>query len=416
MSKPKHEDVLSALLDKANASTLADLVRRLAAREPDIRRECFTYLKEHVSASPDEEAKTEAEVARALWDELDLDLEELDDYGGGDYALVDHVGGLLWDLKEHLEESEIPREERCALLDEVIPYIHSRNSGLEDALYDVAYATCRDEADWRDLAERLETLGQDWPCDHARRIYRRIGDREKFLELRQRRMEYGADYHDLATFYWDCGEKEKALAVGKEGLDHAKGRMDELRNFMAARAKKAGDRVGYLDLQFAQATDRLSLSSYKAFKKECRKSEWEEYEPQIIDALASAWEDDRLEIRMHRGEYVEALAILSKMQYPHQSAFGGTRALKVAKQLETRFPGEILSYYLSGLGNLNSSETRKVYAHKAGVAEKVRHMWVNVLKTPEEWEAFARKVKEANARRPAFQEEFSNVVPDWKKI
>lgn len=41
-----------------------------------------------------------------------------------------------------------------------------------------------------------------WYTLSARNIYRRIGDRNKYLELRARHMEYGADYHDLATFYW----------------------------------------------------------------------------------------------------------------------------------------------------------------------------------------------------------------------
>lgn len=30
--------------------------------------------------------------------------------------------------------------------------------------------------------------------------------------------EYGADYHDLATFYWDIGDKQKALELAREGM------------------------------------------------------------------------------------------------------------------------------------------------------------------------------------------------------
>jgi hypothetical protein len=51
-------------------------------------------------------------------------------------------------------------------------------------------------------------------------------------------MKYGADYHDLATFYWDSGEKEKALHVAEKGLCEAQGRMDELREFVMVRAQK----------------------------------------------------------------------------------------------------------------------------------------------------------------------------------
>ena len=69
---------------------------------------------------------------------------------------------------------------------------------------------------------------------------------------------------------------------------------------------------------------------------------------------------------------------------------------------------------MTGLGNLNRSSDRKNYAREAVVMAKVRHMWVDVMKTYEKWENFGRKVKEMNPKRPAFQEEFAKVVPDWE--
>ena len=45
---------------------------------------------------------------------------------------------------------------------------------------------------------------------------------------------------------------------------------------------------------------------------------------------------------------------------------------------------------------------------------KVRHMLVDVMKAPEKWEAFGRKVKQLNLKRPAFQEEFEKKLSGWK--
>jgi hypothetical protein len=42
------------------------------------------------------------------------------------------------------------------------------------------------------------------------------------------------------------------------------------------------------------------------------------------------------------------------------------------------------------------------------------HMWINVLKDPEQWAAFASAVKQANHRRPALQEEFAKVIPGYE--
>lgn len=60
-------------------------------------------------------------------------------------------------------------------------------------------------------------------------------------------MEVGADYHDLAEFYWETGEKEKSIQIARKGLKKATGRMDELRAFVAERAKESGDRTTWKD-------------------------------------------------------------------------------------------------------------------------------------------------------------------------
>jgi len=84
--------------------------------------------------------------------------------------------------------------------------------------------------------------------------------------------------------------------------------------------------------------------------------------------------------------------------------------------LEKRYPEEILNYYLSGLGNLNRNAQRKDYARKAKVIAKVRHVLVDVLGDQKRRVKFACKVKINNARRPAFQQEFTNAVPGWQEL
>ncbi len=413
--KKKRKDPLDQLVEAAGPEILGKLVKRLAVARPKIRRECFEFLKKHAILTPDEEAVSGAEAMFALWMELEPDLSELDEYGGGDYSTENHVGGLLFELSEKLQKNRFPAEYRRELLDQVLPYIRSGNAGLDDALYDVAYAACYDEDDLRDLARRFENIGKDWPIDNARRIYRKIGDHKNYLKLRSRRMEYGADYHDLATFYWKIGEKDKAIEIAREGLRKATGGMDELRSFLAERAKKSGDRSQYLELQFAQATDGLTVEKYRAFKKTCNKNEWKAYEPQLLEKLEKAWEHERLKIHMLRKEYDEAVRLLTKMRYLI-SRYGVSDIVKIAARLEQKYPDEILAFYMTGLGNLKRSSDRKEYSRKAAVMAKVRHMWVDVMKSPKEWEDFARKVKTANLNRPAFQQEFAKVLPGWKTL
>lgn len=255
----------------------------------------------------------------------------------------------------------------------------------------------------------------EWKTARARSIYRRLGDREKYLELRARQMEYGADFHDLATFYWDSGDKEKALQVAEKSLHKAKGRMDELRAFVIARAEETGDREKYMALQFDQATDGLTIEKYQAFNKLCSAEEWSLFEPQILLRLKQAGAGNRLKIRMHRKEYDEALVILTKGRYPI-SSWGGEYEIQAAQKLEKRYPEKILKYYLSGLGNLDRNAERKEYARNAEVMVKVRHMLVDVLGDEARWEKFASKIKRDNLRRPAFQQEFAKVISGWQEL
>lgn len=205
--KKEPTDPLNDLLAAAKPETLIELAAHLAKFRPDVRRECFDYLKKHVTLTAEQKVRSKGEIAMALWWELYPDLEEMDSYGGGDDEVVNHVAGLMDDIQQKLAGKQIDERIRRQLLEGVVPSIESGNAGLDDSLYDLAYATCYSDEDWRVLAAELEAIGREWPTDHARGIYRKLGDREKYLELQRQKLVYGGDYHDLATFYWDEGNR-----------------------------------------------------------------------------------------------------------------------------------------------------------------------------------------------------------------
>jgi hypothetical protein len=411
--KPGIPQELKELAQSADPADLRDLVLGLVAAHPELGEQCRAFLAAKVPTP--QQAATQAVFS--LWHELEHDLEELDDYGGGPEEQEETVYDLLAEIAGKLAEGQVPAEDRGALLDEVIPYIASRNSGMEDSLYDVAYAACYNDEDLRDLARRFEAMEQSWPIDHARRIYRRIGDRDKYLALRALRMEYGLDYYDLATYHWEAGERERAIQVAREGLERGQGKMDELRQFLGERALEAGDRSQYLELQFAQATGRLTKRSYQAFRRLCSKREWQIYEPRMLAVLSEGRTDSgqRLLIHLLRKEYEHAAAIIDKMDYP-VGWLGVAAILEAASRLEARYPQRIMRFYESGLGRLDRSDTRKEYARNAHIVLKIRRLWIDVLHQPEKWQGFARRVKSQNFRRPALREEFARVIPDWEEI
>jgi len=416
MKRIGNDDPLKSMLKAATREDLIALLLEIAGENLTIRRHCIDYLKGTVKIDLSTHRSAESSAALTLWYEVEPELSELDEYGGADYDTIDAVDEVLHQLMEVLEELTLDEEDREDLLDEVISYIKSGNAGMDDNLYDIAYATCKNDGDLRELAKRFENLDQHWPLEHARQIYRRIGDRKQYLELRNKRLHYGMDYYDLVAFYWENGEKIKAVETARKGMELAEGRMDELRMFLADRAKEDGDREAYLEYIFAQRTDYLTLSSYKELEKECRKGEWEKYEGKIIDLLEKNFNIQAVKIYMYRKEYEMALRYFKPPFRSTYHIFGESELFSISKRLEVLFPEEILAFYRSSVGNLNVSASRKIYAQDALGIMRVRRVLVEVMKRPEEWKAYALKIKSNNSKRPAFQEEFARVIPDWDSL
>ena len=415
-SSTNNKDPLANMLNAASKNDLIEFVNEIIKTDLSIRRMCIDNLKGKVTVSASIYNSAESSAAPSLWYEIEPVLSELDEYGGGDYNTEEDVGAGLYQLVEKLEEINLTEEDRDELLDEVFAYIESGNAGMDDCLYDITYATCKNDNNFRELARRFEDLKQDWPIDHARRIYRKIGDHKKYLELRSLKMYYGADYYDLASFFWEIGEKKEAIDTAQKGLKLAKGRMDELRMFLAKRAKEAGDRETFLSYYFSQQTDPLTLPSYKKFKKECRKEEWEKYEPQIVGMLENDFNLQAVKIYLYRKEYEKALQYFKN---PSMSAYyylGQSEVFSVAKELEVRYPMQILAFYKSSIGNLNLSTSRKIYSQNAVAVDRVRRVLVDVLKKSDEWKKYVLSIKLNNAKRPAFQDEFARVIPDWSRL
>ena len=93
--RQKPTDALNELLAVASPEVLTDLIRQLTIGRPDVRRECFEFLKSQVQVSKALKGKSEGEIVLTLCSELLPDLDELDSYGGGSYTGEDHVFGLL---------------------------------------------------------------------------------------------------------------------------------------------------------------------------------------------------------------------------------------------------------------------------------------------------------------------------------
>ena len=404
-------DPLYQILDEASKTDLRELLEKLTFNNAPIYKECLEFLIDRVNVQLAVKESAESSVVMALWCAVEPDLEKLDVYGGGSYSTEERVRDILYEISEKLDEVSLTEDDRSELLSQVLSYIKSGNAGMDDSLYDIAYAMCENEHQWRELARLFEDLKKSWPTDHARRIYRSIGDNKNYLRLRLNDLHYGMAYYDLATFYWEIGDKKKAVDTARKGMEDGNGRLSDLRMFLAERAQDSGNRGEYLDYVFAEKTNPLKLSSYDEFKEECTPDEWKKYEPKILEMLKKNVNIEAVKIYLSRNEYKAALQYF--LNNRGRNHFYYSDVYDIAAKLESLFPEEILKFYKSAVGNLNMSATRKNYAQNAIAVRRVQRVIVEVMKKTEEWLKYAQPIKANNSKRPAFQDEFSKVVRGW---
>jgi hypothetical protein len=120
---------------------------------------------------------------------------------------------------------------------------------------------------------------------------------------------------------------------------------------------------------------------------------------------------------MHRKEYDLAVSTLFGM-CESDIRYGSGDTLKIAAQLEERFPEQILAFYMGLLGRLDHNMQRKIYAQKAGMALKVRHLWLGFQEQPRSnlcgnphWRCSGTIVRHMDSRIPSSGEDSS-----WRAI
>ena len=80
---------LDELTERADPELLKQLIHWLANKDPIVRRECLDFLKQKITLPTQSIIKVDTEEIWTLWEELESDLSELDEYGGGPDEMED---------------------------------------------------------------------------------------------------------------------------------------------------------------------------------------------------------------------------------------------------------------------------------------------------------------------------------------
>ncbi len=405
---------LETLLSQASPQVLCELVMTLCHKQTDLQAQAFEYLYPRVILTPEERGDAADQTLLHYWKDVKKDLNKLIKSGFESQAQETKLVKKLETLSQKAQQEVISLKSRMRLIGEMfqfldcLPLIKEITQAMLAAAHSdnerMTLATCFDQSPHNGYLKQL-----------ARAIYREIGDDEAYLASRLPNMNSAEDYYDLALFYRDKDNLNKAVEIAEQGLTIRFGSKQELRVFLADYAlNHQRNRQRYLKLMYENMLERFSLQSYITFHAYCSPSEWLEYEPGILKRLKSQSVYTRLSIFLHRQEKQAALAIL--LETSDGVIFPDGKLLEYAQSLEADFPTEILSFYQGIVQNERFNTGRPAYTKQAKLTVRIREIYLNHLKQPAKWDQFRRELKHRHLSKSAYQAVFTDWVYDWTKL
>jgi uncharacterized Zn finger protein len=88
-----------------------------------------------------------------------------------------------------------------------------------------------------------------------------------------------------------------------------------------------------------------------------------------------------------------------------------SRHIVYERYLHERHPLEMIAYYKQKAEAFIAQKNRKAYRHALEYIKEIRHVYINILKQPKEWETYYQRViVPYQSRLPAFLDEWKRGV------
>lgn len=359
--------------------------------------ECVERLGDCLAMTEDS-AQRET-ILRALFDVYRWDVA----YGGIDMGY--QAPGIILEQATPEERAQVAQWVR-----DVLPtgdswsndYHRRRFGGLlldleEEWLDDEAFLRiCRETNRWRDLVDRLLTLGR---VEEAAAVARDVSSFE-LLHLADIFVSHG---------HADLAEDLVRQRAQVEDEDNASRRDRRLIEWLKDRAQEGGDPEKALALAERLFWEHPSLSGYQEMERAARALQrWDELRVATLNRLADK-KKYQLLIRIHleEGAIDRALETLEEISRSQQPMWGvGRLRIKVARAAEESRPWEAIHLYMETVERLIDARGRGNYADAAQHLIRVREIY-HQMGESEAWKTLIANVREQNRRLPALQDELN---------
>ncbi|MDR0671875.1 MAG: hypothetical protein LBF64_06135, partial [Oscillospiraceae bacterium] len=170
------------------------------------------------------------ELALEIWEKAEVIIDQFNEYGGGPDDEEEEAYDYMSDMCELIPK--LSWDVRQEIIDGMLVQYHYGNSGFDDILTETCFEMCDAKEEWLYLADSFLSFGGRWDKGRAMEIYRRIGENDKWVQIRTDLLEYGNDYLELAQYYEEQGDMENALSTAHKGLHKGNGTLRGLIAFL----------------------------------------------------------------------------------------------------------------------------------------------------------------------------------------
>lgn len=420
-TKKIDKKTIISLLGKFDKKQLQELIVYIVNADESAKELLLDYCqKKAADVNTDNHTLIIESKMRQYWKKAAQIIEEFDMYGGGPEADEDVAYTTLEEMANLLEDNEVSWIVRKEILDEMLGFVSSDNSGFTDYLMDIAVIMCINRQESIYLADFLIENANSYYRGLAAKIYLENGEEQKFIESKKANLHYGSDYLELAAYYKKHNDMETALKIVLEGLDKADGRLDGIYEYLFRYYEKNGNEAA-LEKLYAQSAKRnrnqdtitelmheyyqkkgyyekqkgtlLKLLSccdtrelYKLYQK-CRQElsneDFRKEDPAILDMIKKRNLSTYFDILMDKGEKKEVIAYIT--QHQQYRGWGLDEGHYFSKRLAGEYPREVVDMYWKEIAFYVSLGKGKNYARAVEVLKEIRTI-MKRNKWTEEWD------------------------------
>lgn len=338
-------------------------------------------------------------------------------------------------MEELIEKNhDISWTVRKEVLDELLGQIAEDNSGFTDYMVDLTVKLCYSKEERLYLADFLSMNGNSYYKEFASRIYRELGENQKYLVSRKAQLNYGSDYLDLASYYKQNGKPELALQTVLEGLNKADGRLDDIYGYLFKYYKRKNDETAICELyqtalkrkrdidyiaellydyykekqdyvkqkemllNLIQCADSREIKKwYLRCRSELSEQDFIENEQGLLEALKKKNLSAYYDICLEKGKTEEILEYIKQ----HLNFWDWQRIddkHRYSKVLATTYPQDIIELYWKEVKYYINLGKEKNYRHAVSVLREIRQI-MKKNKWTEDWNNYYAKFLEENRRK-----------------